>query len=290
VREPTPIELRERLLELENRWTFWVFPRTRGGFDPRVQVATPREGSLRCPRHHLLSPVFEFDACIPAAEREVVLDLLTRDLLSGRVLQPAEGLKPLLEVVNLHDRGAKPQRLALVAATRLGSSKRLWSSLRHDTPAGLWLLERLSAWLDDVDPPAFQDAVDSDSVVLEEFHRVDGDQRPDAPVKAGEGVSLCGVARFVTRFRIPDEWHRQPVWLCSEGVGDGFRVALDGRPIGEAGNMVAAWDSCRFQHQRFPLTLDAGRHELELEVRDWCAGGVLSGAIWVTRTPESPFY
>ena len=290
VREPTPVELRARLLPLENRWTLWALPPCATGFDPRVQVATPRAGSLRCPQHHFLSPVFEFHADLPELEREFVSQLLMRDLLSGRVLHPAAGFEPLLEIVNLHDRGSQPERLSLVAATRRGSSQQLWSALRHDTPAGLWLLGRFSNWLDASEPRTFEHPVATDSIFLEEFHRVDGDQRPEAPVRVGQGLSLCGKARLVTRFRVPDEWHRQPVSLCSEGVGDGFRVSVDGRQIGQAGNLVAAWDSCRFQHQRFPVTLDAGLHELELEVRDWCGGGILCGAIWWTRTADSVFY
>ena len=119
---------------------------------------------------------------------------------------------------------------------------------------------------------------------------MDGERRPEAPVRAGQGVSLCGQARFVTRFRIPEEWHRRPLELLAQGVGDGYRVSVDGVRIAEAGRLDAAWESCRFELQRFHVCLAAGIHELELEIRDWCGGGVLSGAVWLTRNADSPFY
>ena len=289
VTEPTPLEVSARLGKLENRWIFWAIPTGAAGFHPGVQVATPRHGSLRTEPHWFHSPIPRFAPVCSALDCELIVDLLGGDLMSGRVLQAAPWLRPVVEVLNQHDNKDGFRALPLVGVAQVAGEKQIWSALRHDTPAGHWLLDRFSSWLEQTDPPETELALPCESLLLEEFEMTDpaGDT---SHVRAGDGVTLCGRARFACRFEIPAEWHQQPLELCCDGVADGFLLKLDGELIGERGNLDIPWDSCRYQPARFPLRLSQGPHDLEFAVRDWTAGGALTGAIWLTTDPENPFY
>lgn len=298
---------------VSNMWNLWAVPRGAGQSitvaetldagtlravedgATRIHTAGPRAGSWKCPNFTWWSPVIRFGAT--SLPEELIEELIVFDLLGSRVLEPAEGLVPVIELLDAHMETGKVVRRPIVGATRLGKGKLVVSALRHDTPAGLYLLERLAVLAVDINPPRLERFVPADSIVLEEWERtfdLAGNSRPtwekfsihDAPaVKVYEGW-----ARFRTRLDIPEAWHREKVILRCEAVGDAFIAAVDGREIGRAGNMTGTWDGCRDRPQEFPLRLDAGEHELAFDVRDWRGNGGMIGPVFLTRTPDATVY
>jgi hypothetical protein len=278
-----------------------------------IHTAGPRAGSWKCPSFTWWSPVIRFGAPgLPvnwpdALPENLIEELIVFDLLAGRVLEPAAGLAPVIELLDAHMETGRVVRRPLVGATRHGKGKLVVSALRHDTPAGRHLLERLGVLASDIDPPRLERFVPSDSIVLGEWERTfdTGDFDPalpgaTAPAKGSwekysihdaQAVKVYeGWARFRTRFEIPAAWRRKEVVLRCEAVGDAFIAAIDGREIGRAGNMTGTWDGCRDRPQKFPLRLDAGAHTLEFDVRDWRGNGGMIGPVFLTRTPDAMVY
>lgn len=299
VREPAPIEVRARIDGVvETSWTLWSIPsagRAIGGVTgdaiegaSRVRVAAPRPGSLRCPAHPFLSPIPRFAPELRECEAWVS-DLFARDLLSGRVLRRVEGMVPLVEVLDLHDKGAHGVPHPVVAALRVDGELEVWSALRHDLPAGRHLLRVLENVAAGLDPARCGDVERRGAaLVIEDWTMTRGDT-PAAVVRAGTGVDLEGRATFRARFELPGRFAQAALTLVVEAAGDGFLAWLDGEPIGGGGNMEHAWDGCRFQPRLLPIRPGAGPHELRLDVRDWCAYGAMVGPVWITDDVDVPF-
>jgi|GEM_PF-1738020 len=319
---PRSNELRLILGELENRWSIWSIPvhdelgprsvaaRIVEALEPRalseleagatlIHLAGPRRLSWRAPAFTWWSPVIWGESGVPV--EGFVEDLILHDLLSGRVLAPSSHTRSLLEVWDTHMVPDRVVRHPLVAATRLGRGKLVISALRHDRPAGRYLLRRLLDVVADgaIELPAFEAHLSSDSVFAQrwEMRRKSSHDRTDAVkvvcdtplVNAGRNV-FEGWARFRARLVIPETWHEKEAILCCEAVGDAFIVTIGGREIGRSGNITGTWDGTRDRAQAFPVRLAPGEHEIAFDVRDWRGGGGLVGPVYLTRTPGSVIY
>ncbi len=312
VERPAAFVLDAALGASANRWTVWAVPsvdRTtlplaecldpatvraiEAGAD-RILAATPRAGSWRCPNFTWWSPVLWFDkGVLPEA---MVEDLITSDLLSSRVLTPAAGAESLLEVWDTHMEPGRVVRHPLVIATRLGKGRLVVFALRHDTPAGDYLLHLLTGHLESADPPRVDAFVPADSIMLDEWEMGEPDGArfsfPEAvrTVTFGERIVYEGWRSFRARFEVPEAWHEQEVVLRCEAVGDAYVVFIDDAEIATAGNMTGTWNGTRDQPRNFPLRLTAGGHTIRIDARDWRANGGMVGPVWLTRTTASTVY
>jgi hypothetical protein len=296
-----------------------------------ILCAGPHKGSWKCPNYTWWSPVVAFLGSgfkgelgreIELAEK-LVEELLVFDLLSGRVLASAKGMQHLIEVRDAHMEPGKMIRRPLVGTMRVGKGRLLVSAMRHDTPAGNWLLEHLARRLESSDPPvigsiapaagpdrlpvgsdrlaagsdrlAVGRIAPADSAVLDDWE-MSFDGRSWVHVKcdtalANKGLNVFeGWALFKASFVIPDHWHGREAVLRCEAVGDAFIIAIDGREIGRAGNPTGIFDGTRDKPVEFHLTLETGDHEIGVRVRDWRGNGGMIGPVFFTITPESLIY
>jgi len=319
--ESRAFPLRIRAGAFENRWNIWSVPEAETSSLPVVEsldpeilrrieegadtvlCAGPRKGSWRCPTFTWWSPAAWFREGLFSRGREasgrsavlcpeeLVEELLVFDLLSGRVLEPAQGLRPIVEVWDTHTEKGRNIRRPLVAETRIGQGRLLVTALRHDTPAGLFLLKSLAGYLSLSDPPELASPLSFDSVHLGGWKVSPKDSLgAPLPVRAGERYIHEGWARFETRFDLPGEWRGGEIILCCEAVADAFRIFIDKEKIGEAGNPERTWDGTRDKAQRFRLGLEEGGHTICIEARDWRGGGIMAGPVFLTRNPGSLIY
>ncbi len=312
VNQPTPFVLDAALGGRTNRWTLWAVPPVdiariplAESLDPatvraveagadRIIPAAARANSWRCPNFTWWSPVLWLaEGMAPAA---MVEDLITLDLLSSRVLAPAAGARSLLEVWDMHMEPGRVIRHPLVIATRLGKGKLIVSALRHDTPAGHYLLHLLARHLESADPPRLEEFVPADSILPGAWEVGESkDAKISFPRNArkvtfGERIVYEGWKSFRARFDVPEAWHEEEVVLRCEAVGDAFVVFVDDHKIAEAGNLTGTWNGTRDRPREFPLRLTAGGHTIRIDARDWRGNGGMVGPVWFTRTPESTVY
>lgn len=312
VEQPEGFVLDAALGQSANSWTLWAVPpvekaaipltesfdraalRAIEGGASRIVPAAPRANSWRCPNFTWWSPVLWFaQGILPEA---MVEDLIVFDLLSSRVLAPAAGAESLLEVWDTHMEPGRVVRHPLVIATRLGKGRLIVSALRHDTPAGAYVLHLLARHLETADPPLLEAFVPGDSIVLDEWEMGESKgARFSFPAVArkvtfGERCVYEGWRSFRARFDVPDAWHEQEAVLRCEAVGDAYVVSIDGGEIARAGNLTGTWDGTRDQPREFPLRLTAGGHTIRIDARDWRANGGMVGPVWLTRTPASTVY
>jgi len=319
VDQPAAFVLAAALGERANRWTLWAVPPVdratlplAESLDPdtvraieegadRIHPAAPRARSWRCPNFTWWSPVLWFDkSVLPEA---LVEDLICHDLLSSRVLAPAAGTESLLEVWDTHMEPGRVVRHPLVTATRFGRGRLIVSALRHDSPAGGYVLQLLARHLDGADPPHLAAFGPADSIMLDAWEMGECEDArfsfPEAAqtvtfserkVTFGERIVFEGWRSFRARFDLPEAWHEQEIVLRCEAVGDAYVVRVDGDEIARAGNLTGTWDGTRDRPREFPLRLAAGGHTIRIDVRDWRANGGMVGPVWLTRTTASTVY
>jgi hypothetical protein len=303
-----------------NGWDLWAVPNLNAAALPlidslddqtlaaldggvsKILVAGPRAGSWKCPAFTWWSPVIRFDGGV--LPEEFVEDLIVHDLLSGRVLAPDDGLETLLEVCDVHMEGDRVARHPLVAVTRGGGGAvaphrppgtLCISALRHDTPAGRYLLHRLAARVGGMRPGRSVDFSPSDSLFFREWEMsLDGGARVavkcDTPLVNDGKTIYEGWASFRTSFEIPERWRGCDLFLRCESVADAFLLFIDDRKIGGGGNPDATWDGTRDLPREFSLRLDVGAHEIRIDARDWRGGGGMIGPVYLTRTPRATVY
>lgn len=257
--------------------------------DASGPIIGPRKGEWKCPEFTWWSPVVRvLDPSLPAdlIEREAAFDLL-----SGRCLEQVEGARVLVEAIDLYAQG---RRRALVIEFESQGRRRVVSALRHDTPVGRELWERLrsrSSGAPELGP------IRGTSIVLEDWRmarRADGAETRDgrAPsdaewvavkcdtplVNAGRNV-FEGAAWFRTRVAYPGGAY---VLRC-ESVGDYWELRIDGRAIAGFGPRHGTWDGTRDIPRDVALDLPAGDYEFEFFVRDWRGAGSLVGPVYLGR-------
>lgn len=240
-------------------------------------IIGPRKGEWKCPEFTWWSPIVQvLDESLPAKliEEECVFDLL-----SGRVLDKAEGTRVLVEVVDVH--GATVRRLPLVIEFMTEGKRRVVSAFRHDTLVGQELWRVLAARTGDA--PEIGPLVGT-STVLEDWEMsTDGAQwqpiKCDTPLVNGGRNMFEGYALFRARFEYPGG---DSILRC-EAVGDAYEIYIDGGFVGEAGPRVATWDGTRDIPRNFNVSLQPGTHDILMRVRDWRAAGGMVGPVYFAR-------
>jgi len=280
---PQSFELELRCGALRNSWRLWTVP----AFDAPAHLEAavkPRQGGWRCPTYVWWSPAPWFAPGLLTPEVEAMAaELIIHDLLSGRVLEPAAGALPLIEVLDLHTAAGQTIRRPLVLAFRDEQGRpQLVSALRADLPAGSFLHAQLAAAAARLDlprltvpPPRY------DGLLLEDWEMRAPPESAPRRVRAGDPLHFEGFAEFSARFELPAAWAGRALILRCEGAGDGYRLFVDGSQAAEAGNLTGTWDGCRDRPQEHALRLGAGAHALRFLVKDWRGGGGMVGPIWL---------
>jgi hypothetical protein len=282
---PRPFDLNLDSGELHNSWRLWSLPQGATAAAANCEMADrPRADGWRCPTYVWWSPAPWFAPGLLAPEwEELAADLIIHDLLSGRVLEAADGAMPLMEVLDLHSQAGLTIRRPLVLAYRdAAGAPHIVSALRADLPAGSQLhaaLAAAAARLDlprlTVPPPRY------DGLLLEDWEMRAPPEAAPRRVRAGDPNHFEGFASFAAEFELPPELAGRDLVLRCEGVGDGYRLWVDDRLVAEAGNMNGTWDGCRDRPQEHALRLTAGRHAIRFLVKDWRAGGGMVGPVWL---------
>jgi hypothetical protein len=283
VSRPERFNLAVRFENAVNSWDLWIVPKlavlppitkvlneqayeyvSHGG--NIILIASPVKGSWKCPEYD-----FRVTSLWQAKPNFMIEDLFMFDLLSGRTLQPAEGVEVLAAIDEKHP---------LLLETKVGSGRLMVSAFRHETPAGRWLLQEFSERRSFLSK--FRDVQPSDSIVMEQWEMsLDGTSwtpvQADTPL-ANKGKNIFeGWATFRTNVEIPGTWTGRKVILRAEAVGDAFEIFLDGKKFAEVTR----------ESRDFDFSATPGKHELRFRVQDRNAAGGMVGPVYLTTTPNS---
>lgn len=279
----TPIDLNLACGDLRNSWRLWILP---PAANPKnCETANrPVAGGWRCPTYVWWSPAPWFAPGALAAEmEEMAAELIIHDLLSGRVLEAANGALPLVEVLDLHSQAGQTIRRPLVLAYRDESgAAQIVSALRPDLPAGAFLHAALAAAAARLDLPRLTGpAPRYHGLLLEDWEMRHPPDAPARRARAGEPNHFEGFTQFDTKFALPEGWAGRDLVLRCEAVGDGYRLFVNDEAVAEAGNLRGTWDGCRDRPQEHALRLAPGRHCIRFLVKDWRGAGGMVGPVWL---------
>jgi hypothetical protein len=242
------------------------------------EIIGPRKGQWKCPNHWWFSSNIRFhDPQISDSLRELIRREAHFDLMSGRVLDNANGTRVLVDLVaeTLDRCIVHPLIIEFMTEGR----RRIVTAFRTDTEAGQRMMAGLMAR--ESHAPEIGPLV-GNAIVLDRWQMsVDNatwiDVRCDTAL-VNEGRNIFeGWATFRTSFEYPGG----EMTLRCETVGDYFECFIDGRPFAEAGPRDGTWDGTRDVPRDFPLLLDAGTHDIVFHVRDWRGGGGMIGPVFI---------
>ncbi len=276
-----------------------------------LHLAGPRSGSWRTPEALFWSwlPVFSGPAATGRL-RELLVDQLPFDLLSGRRLARHPGAAVVVGLADLHDAPAEAPRppTPLVLAARVGRGRLLVSSLRADTGAGREVHARLAAALlgpdgdrgaagggeGGLELPTIELAAPPPSHFLDGPWELDGRRFATGTLLANCGANSAWGARSVHGRLGPTGLPPGPATLHAAAVADGWELLADGRLLHRHGNPGRTWDAGRDRPAAVLLPPELlGRAErggvaLEWRLHDHRGAGLLVGPVWLAAGPPGP--
>ena len=298
---------------VEESWQLWAVPRTKP--DDRVMIAHsmaearpslesggsvillashPHVEGWRAPENVYWSTISRFAPHPLWADpelRRMVLDLLSFDLLSGRVLHwdGCAGM-PVLEIVDLHGTEGVARRCPLILETRCGAGRLLVSALEHeDNAVGAYLLARMADVLlrEEFDVPRMDIPAPTGSIHLAGPWRREsnGTEIVTGTLRRNQGRNaFCGFETFHGAVEIPERLRGEKLFLRAEAMGDAYSIDVNGRRLIKAGDDEGVLDGQRDIRRTFDVTkwFPVGRHEITVRVRDWRGAGGLIGPLYLT--------